>query len=680
MNSHPISDDDLPYWLRKGYNKEGTNNTTSRNQQVDGGDDSDEEVDPSDTERSPRLKKIPKMGRLSLILKDDTVLQAPDEDEITVIRKRTVSLGGLAALEGPRGERLIVGEGYGFKRYTRASTYDFGTKPSLYDSQFLTSENGDGEALSIPEFPLPPSTPAAKQLPSSSTTTSLAASTKVSPSASTNSNSTHTPATQLNVEPNSGVVSLVTHSTQTPSTPQRAQSTHSTQTPSPQPCDHSTQTSSALVLCPKPKQAEKVIVVGISGISGSGKSTLAYILNEIFNPETEEEKKSGVRARRIITQDDYFKPKGSCPTMAFVVTGKDDLEFAKMSHITQGVSGIYDIDVLDIKREEAPEEAEEEAEEDENESIDWADFEEGADEGEDQVHKEDGDAEEDEDSYYANLEEDVIDGTYWSSVKSMVITGPDTDCAAAFDFEALEKAVGDLKERGEVVSDTGRKPKGGLLGLVENTDEGVNGHSGIFGSSSGKANRKRSASVAELESGSDAKAQPKNHHVDNITGLNAQYHDLITELRQLVRNSSTKFSEKVRFVFVEGMLLYTNPSSPDDTRIRLQSHLQIPLYLPTFFPVAKSRRLARPIYTDLRQIGQMWKTEAYFDAVVCKNFRDEYAWLDQPLFAPGGNMKATRDNLITNGVYTRANGEWNIEEGVRWAFGKIMYESLCGDI
>ncbi|CAG8951821.1 hypothetical protein HYFRA_00005625 [Hymenoscyphus fraxineus] len=285
--------------------------------------------------------------------------------------------------------------------------------------------------------------------------------------------------------------------------------------------DASTQTTTALTDATTQtatNKEKKVILVAISGISSSGKSTLAYLLNEVFNPETEEEKTAGRRKQHILTQDDFFKAKTAVPTTSFLV-GEGEKEFVMRSMGSN--SGFYKI-------------------------------------------------------------KEVVNDTAGSQGQKWKVTGPDTDCARAFDFEGLWKAVKDLKEKGEVLS-AGAKEEN-YLGVV----------------------------------GDD---------------LKIQYHDIINHLRHRVAHILANTTTTYHFVFLEGMLLFTDPSVPaTPNRTILSSLQQIRLFLPTSFEAAKARRLARAPYVDVerggfRVPGQMWKTEGYFDGVVWRNYGRDCGWL-----------------------------------------------------
>ncbi|KAM3068207.1 ribosylnicotinamide kinase [Clarireedia jacksonii] len=172
------------------------------------------------------------------------------------------------------------------------------------------------------------------------------------------------------------------------------------------------------------------------------------------------------------------------------------------------------------------------------------------------------------------------------------------------------------------------------------------------------------------------------------------------------KGQETEMLTKVRWLFVEGFLLFSKDVAPDDVdsedennksdkqycaeveeslkpvvedeskRIKegviakqnLTNTFDIKLFLPTSKGVAKKRRMERKPYLDEskgggRKPGQMWKTEGYFEDVVWPGYEKDFGWL---------LTKAGQD--VVDGVYVRAV-DASIDNTVRWAV-KVILEFL----
>lgn len=96
------------------------------------------------------------------------------------------------------------------------------------------------------------------------------------------------------------------------------------------------------------------------------------------------------------------------------------------------------------------------------------------------------------------------------------------------------------------------------------------------------------------------------------------------------------------------------------------------LWLLTSEKTAKDRRFTRPAYIDakdggLREPGQMWKTEGYFDQVVCKNHAEKHEWL------VGENEGDGELGRYKEGIHIRAE-DLGVGGTVRWAVGAVLEE------
>ncbi|KAE9370979.1 hypothetical protein N431DRAFT_468983 [Stipitochalara longipes BDJ] len=98
------------------------------------------------------------------------------------------------------------------------------------------------------------------------------------------------------------------------------------------------------------------------------------------------------------------------------------------------------------------------------------------------------------------------------------------------------------------------------------------------------------------------------------------------------------------------------------------------LWLSTSEVAAKSRRFDRPAYIDtkdggLREPGQMWKTEGYFDQIAWKNHVDAHAWL----IGEDGGEETGELGTVKEGIHVRAQ-DLGVEDTVRWAVGAVLEE------
>jgi len=196
-------------------------------------------------------------------------------------------------------------------------------------------------------------------------------------------------------------------------------------------------------------------------------------------------------------------------------------------------------------------------------------------------------------------------------------------------------------------------------------------------------------------------------------------------------NDSTRLSIKFfrKFLFVEGFLILTDPENqnppqinmsepeylervlkmvPTDARSTiletqveervkrparyrarkaLMNHFDVKLFLPTEKAVAKQRRLARTPYLDpptgMRNPGEMWKTEGYFEDVVWSSYLRDFKWMsDGDLEVSAGGIGeevlATDEVVERKGIRVRPFREGSIEETVNWGVEAILnsFESM----
>jgi hypothetical protein len=104
----------------------------------------------------------------------------------------------------------------------------------------------------------------------------------------------------------------------------------------------------------------------------------------------------------------------------------------------------------------------------------------------------------------------------------------------------------------------------------------------------------------------------------------------------------------------------------------MMEYFSCKLWLTTSEKAAKERRFTRHAYIDikdggLREPGQMWKTEGYFEQVAWKHHLEKHEWL------VGENEGDGELGRCKDGVHIRAE-DLGVEGTVRWAVGAILEE------
>jgi hypothetical protein len=104
----------------------------------------------------------------------------------------------------------------------------------------------------------------------------------------------------------------------------------------------------------------------------------------------------------------------------------------------------------------------------------------------------------------------------------------------------------------------------------------------------------------------------------------------------------------------------------------MMEHFSCKLWLTTSENAARERRFTRPAYIDikdggLREPGQMWKTEGYFEQVAWKRHLEKHEWL------VGENEGDGELGRYKEGIHVRAE-DLGVEGTVRWAVGAILEE------
>jgi len=109
---------------------------------------------------------------------------------------------------------------------------------------------------------------------------------------------------------------------------------------------------------------------------------------------------------------------------------------------------------------------------------------------------------------------------------------------------------------------------------------------------------------------------------------------------------------------------------------KLNSLLDVKLFLPTSHDVAKKRRMERPEYIDerkggRRKPGQMWKTEGYFEDVAWMHHVIEHQQIADWGGAPKVTMEA-KEAAIKCGIDVRGEVDASLENTVSWAVNVIL--------
>jgi hypothetical protein len=109
---------------------------------------------------------------------------------------------------------------------------------------------------------------------------------------------------------------------------------------------------------------------------------------------------------------------------------------------------------------------------------------------------------------------------------------------------------------------------------------------------------------------------------------------------------------------------------------QLYSLLDIKLFLPTHYNIAKKRRMERLCYVDekeggQRKPGQMWKTKGYFEDVAWMHHVCEHGWIVDFDGVPR-KEEGVRKVWKEKGVDVREEVDLGLEETVEWAVGVIL--------
>jgi uridine kinase len=382
----------------------------------------------------------------------------------------------------------------------------------------------------------------------------------------------------------------------------------------------------------------KAITIAISGPASGGKTTLAILLSEIFAfnshaPAANDHVDQPKSQMLILHQDNYFLAKHHCPFVTFD-SATTDTAFLEAT-LANDLVGQYIISWAGIRADYHPH------------IIPKATspFVESEDPISDPGN-----------SRIIASERELID----TRTPVWRITGPDTDCVAAIDFEELLKHVTHVKY-------TGMMPRQHYSFKIDEEETlNVDVHANVKDSQAEFLVKKYETLVQEMQGRVSkwAREQAIANAKAGFGGLN---------VRGVIEDSGNKGFDK-RFCFVEGFLLYSDPIvylGPKDitpaneaAKLQLVDAFDIKLFLPTAKEVAKRRRFERKVYIDqpegTRVPGQMWKSEGYFEKVVWDNYVKEHAWI--------------LGDLDAEGIDIRPGTDFNVEGTVRWAVGVVLDE------
>jgi hypothetical protein len=404
----------------------------------------------------------------------------------------------------------------------------------------------------------------------------------------------------------------------------------------------------------EPKKDINMITIAISGASSSGKTTLAMFLAEIlkgvsfsirdkasftntvngvpYGPKINNNmsgnppgaSNAGASSETelaraiVVREDDYFKNKSTCPSSTFISSSNDSL-FIQRS-IQHGELLNYTAN---------------------------------------QVKAQDNDAAVTESGVFRNISRSHLHVMNAYRPQIFSVTGPNLDCYDAIDVHAITKDIIDIKKTRVMSQHAQQRHDIASLRSISSEEDLANmlaKHAGLV------------ASMREQVDWVLRRVQNNNNEDKDDTHNFVGRYDL-NDPEMNTRATLARMASEV--CIVEGFLLFPTPPSPDikdfapiSNSIKqahtMNNHFDVKLFLPTSKEVARERRFRRGCYVDAphgdRAVGQMWKTEGYFEEVVWKNYVRENAWLFD-----GGetNIEGKTPKLPTGGGF---------EMSGRWAF------------
>ncbi|ESZ97432.1 hypothetical protein SBOR_2121 [Sclerotinia borealis F-4128] len=372
--------------------------------------------------------------------------------------------------------------------------------------------------------------------------------------------------------------------------------------------------------------AQRVFTVAISGCTSSGKTTLALLLSEIFSSfppkESSADNDSPLGSEKenlgdsqattsfatpfttTIHQDAFFIPKVHCPFVEFSSTHKDK------SFMKESVAQIYENPIY---------------------FYSWT-----GKEGEGIAR----------------------------------IAGPNTDCMDAVDFgNLLRKVKAAQRNKIEPEKDARYKDDADKKQLIQK-------YSGVIASMRKRVKEHFALPTTNHTSGYGgsitdyingwvfvegfllfSKTMPSDNQCSGLDDCSKD--DLHAEG---LKDLQPEVNEEVMAMDKQLIRMKTERIPSKDA---LMQEFDVKLFLPTTKEVAKHRRMSRFPYVDFpvggRHLGQMWKSEGYFEDVVWKDYQDSFGWL---------LTETGKENV--DGVFVRTTFDDTVENTVEWAVGIIL--------
>ncbi|PQE03583.1 hypothetical protein CJF31_00010135 [Rutstroemia sp. NJR-2017a BVV2] len=377
-----------------------------------------------------------------------------------------------------------------------------------------------------------------------------------------------------------------------------------------------------------------VWTIGISGCTSSGKTVLALLLSEIFAPFSPSpqrrfdgsrqagnsekppiEERSTIPSTSTIHQDAFFLPKALCPLVSFHSTpGEKPYIRASIQKIDENATYFYS----------------------------WS-------------------------------------GLNLQSSESIRIIGPNTDCREAVNFKSLLSSV-QSTQSGCLVPELKPSFKGedadrqklaedhaDLIHIMREKvasfcrpQTAMNGETQVsYGESKGQKTAELTYSHWIFVEGfllfsKDVTSNDVDWEEETDESDEDLYAEVDERLKPAVKDEVKRLKAEAKQVSQEGAI----------AKRTLMNTFDIKLFLPTSKEVAKKRRLTRLPYVDepigRRKLGQMWKTEGYFEDVVWRGYEKDFDWL----LTKAGQREV-------NGVFVRAV-DASIKDTVHWAVEVIL--------
>ncbi|PMD46787.1 hypothetical protein L207DRAFT_577632 [Hyaloscypha variabilis F] len=462
-------------------------------------------------------------------------------------------------------------------------------------------------------------------------------------------------------------------------------------------------------------QSRRPFTIAISGCSSAGKSALAFLLAEIFaEPDT-------TNKVPIIHGDSFFMPKHLCPLVTYS-SAPNDTAFCQMT-IEDVRIGEYVISWDGTRANNAfmqytppttnniPSYAGsiasfESPELDENNRP----------EVHDRVPSQEPVA------TTFSVSSTLHEG---GRRKVFTVSGPDTDCDEAVNFVRMFEALKSISKDNEI-EDVAENL--GTMNLEHDTEYGTDSEDGGVPLSSSISEYSEDGGVPLFPKQPEIEdlAPPFPFLSIDIAALHAQHAELISSMRAKIQEFLAEISKEIKHADYRVLPAILQPPHyhPSDNGLDttplltdLQTHLRTltsishqlaqssdisspleaqrtlteskiqslnltckramsslfsaKLWLSTSAAAAKERRFSRQVYMDvkeggMREPGQMWKTEGYWEQVAWRNYVKEHEWL---VGKDGeGEMGGVRE-----GVYVRAQ-DLGVEDTVRWAVGSVLEE------